>query len=109
VLPTGWQASMGPTLAGGLQGLGAVFGDPGLFKGSTELAWIVVLLVIAWWAPNTQQIMAGHAPALDWRDSGGARWLQWRPNAAWATAIGCAALVSIASLTEVSQFLYFQF
>jgi alginate O-acetyltransferase complex protein AlgI len=109
VLPTGWQASMGPTLAGGLQGLGAVFGDPGLFKGSTELAWIVALLAIAWWAPNTQQIMAGHAPALDWRDSGGARWLQWRPNAAWATAIGCAALVSIASLTEVSQFLYFQF
>ena len=109
VLPDGWQSLLGPTLAGALTGIGVRFGPPGLFMGLSEVAWIVGLLAIAWFAPNTQQIMSRHAPALDWAGAGAAPWLQWRPNAAWAAALGGAALVAIGSLTEVSQFLYFQF
>jgi hypothetical protein len=87
---------------------GAEFGEPRHFQGLNQLGWIAALLSIAWLAPNTQQIMARYAPALDWGGVGRRR-LQWQPTAAWAIAVGCAAAISIASLTEVSQFLYFQF
>jgi hypothetical protein len=76
-------------------------------------AWagVALLLGIAWFAPNTQEIMARFEPALDAADVRPARWT-WRPNL--ATALGTAiiaapALYFILFTDRVSDFLYFQF
>jgi cyanate permease len=74
------------------------------------VAWIVGLLVIALWLPNSQRIVLGHAGPLATRDDRGGGAL-WRPNAAWAVTLGVVSTAClIAILLEDSvEFLYFQF
>jgi hypothetical protein len=107
-LPDTWLAKWGGAgewLAG--QGVAGV--DRGLVTGGL-VNWVLILLAIAWFAPNTQQILAAYRPALGSPEPGAApRWLSWRPNLAFALAAAVAALASIASLTQDSEFLYFQF
>jgi D-alanyl-lipoteichoic acid acyltransferase DltB (MBOAT superfamily) len=76
-------------------------------------AWagIALLLGIAWFAPNTQEIMARYAPALDAETIQPARWA-WRPGFASAfavTLVAAPALYFILFTDRVSDFLYFQF
>jgi D-alanyl-lipoteichoic acid acyltransferase DltB (MBOAT superfamily) len=79
-------------------------------------AWIAVLLPLALLAPNSQQILARHRPALDPeagplaeppRDD--RRRLAWEPSRGWATAVAAATAVAVLSLTRPTEFLYFQF
>ena len=71
--------------------------------------WIWALLIVVWFAPNTQQIMAAARPALGIPpDSATARW-QWRPAAASAVVVAAMALAVIVNLNRHSEFLYFQF
>lgn len=77
-------------------------------------AWATGAAVVAFAFPNTQQIMARFAPALDFdaqrdRARGVLASLQWRPNDAWAWAIGILSALSLLSLTRPAEFLYFQF
>lgn len=73
------------------------------------LHWTWILLIVVWFAPNTQQIMVGARPALGVPpESASARW-QWRPAAASAVAVAVMALAVIANLNRHSEFLYFQF
>ena len=78
---------------------------------------IALLLVIAWFTPNTQQWMGIYSPTLTklsitnsspWLDL---FWqnLQWRPNRTWTTVIAGLTAVSLLCFTRVSEFLYFQF
>jgi D-alanyl-lipoteichoic acid acyltransferase DltB (MBOAT superfamily) len=73
-------------------------------------AWIIALLAICFTLPNTQQLMRYYEPALDFRDTrdGGVRW-SWSPNMRWAAASGALCFVAVASITRVSEFLYWQF
>ena len=72
--------------------------------------WIVILLAIAWFAPNTQQIMARFNPALLIpRDMSAARMLAWRPTAVVGLLVAAIAFASIVNLHRQSEFLYFQF
>ena len=72
--------------------------------------WIVILLAIVWFAPNTQQIMARFNPALLLpRDLTPARRLQWRPTVAFGVFIAVIGLISVVNLHRQSEFLYFQF
>jgi len=103
-----------------LQRLGA-FGEaltrwgvaPTLMSGSFTLyswLWIVGSASIAFFAPNTQEMMALYPGALD---SGRealrpTRWL-WRPTGGWAVAIALVSAIGIFKLPQVTQFLYFQF
>jgi hypothetical protein len=73
------------------------------------LHWIWVLLIVVWFAPNTQQIMVAARPALGVPpESAAARW-QWRPAAASAAVIAVMALAVVVNLNRHSEFLYFQF
>jgi hypothetical protein len=69
------------------------------------------LLVLVIFAPNTQEILIKHKPALDSnRDKNDSRpIMQWQPTRLWATGISIMALWAIMGLTGVSEFLYFQF
>lgn len=86
----------------------------GLFHGQLivhgGLLWIIVLSIIVWALPNTQQIMSQFKPALEtYRGEIQEHPLCWKPNTTWAIGIGVLASFAILSLTHVSEFLYFQF
>lgn len=108
---------------GSLQIIQAMFGGNGFATGeyapnqlaswSDGFRFIAALLLIAWLAPNTQQIMRDFKPAFDtYRGSSGDRPAD-RPRfaitTAWACAVAFLFVYAIGSLTRVSEFLYFQF
>ena len=79
----------------------------GLIAGSRALSWVMGAALLVWLLPNTQQLFARFAPALD--SVQGAARLQWRPSLPWLALIVTLALVAIYRLNHISQFLYFQF
>lgn len=79
-----------------------------LIKGSA-INWILVSLLIVWLAPNTQQMMVNFKPALNITESGTAKRLLWKPSYSWLVASVICAVFSILSISEVSEFIYFQF
>ncbi len=108
-LPDQWLAKWG-MFGQWLATSGAAAGDArGLVTGGL-INWIVILLAIAWFAPNTQQIMARFNPALLIpRDMSVARMLAWRPTAVVGLLVAAIAFASIVNLHRQSEFLYFQF
>jgi D-alanyl-lipoteichoic acid acyltransferase DltB (MBOAT superfamily) len=93
-------------------GLGSPLGAP-LGTATAGGDWIacLALLGIAWFAPNTQQIMARYRPGLGVEDATPARWT-WRPNVVAAVAVClllAPALYFVVFTHRVSDFLYFQF
>jgi alginate O-acetyltransferase complex protein AlgI len=108
-LPDQWLAKWG-ALGQWLSAYGVSFGDSrGMVTGGL-INWIVILLAVVWFAPNTQQIMARFDPALLVpRDMTPARWLAWRPTMAFGLLVAVAAFASIVNLHRQSEFLYFQF
>jgi D-alanyl-lipoteichoic acid acyltransferase DltB (MBOAT superfamily) len=73
--------------------------------------WVAIGAVIAFWAPNTQEIVAQFEPALDFDASASlrARRLLWTPTLAWSIAIGVLGGACLLSLSRPTEFLYFQF
>jgi hypothetical protein len=71
---------------------------------------VVLLFVVCWAFPNTQQIMAQFEPSISKFEPGSARIWRWQPTLAWA---GVIALLFIATLGgrlgDPARFLYFQF
>ncbi|MDP6352273.1 MAG: MBOAT family protein [Alphaproteobacteria bacterium] len=82
-------------------GLGFVPGGGAEF--AATWVWIVVLLVVALTAPNSQQLVG-----LDERARPSAR-LLWRPALPWAVGTAAVLAGGILALPQVSEFLYFQF
>ena len=81
--------------------------SPGdLAASARALAWIVPLLALAWFAPNTQQLLALHEPALG-ETKPTAR--AWSPTPRWAIAIALIFVLSVVNLSRISEFIYFQF
>ena len=72
--------------------------------------WILVAGSIAFLAPNSQEILHRFRPALRTQtfDYPVFR-LTWRPRTVWAVAIGVAGAAAFLSLSNPSEFLYFQF
>ena len=78
---------------------------------------IILLLLIAWFTPNTQQWMGKYNPTLTepigqyqskWEQ---AFWqsLAWRPNKIWTVIVAGLTSLSLLCFSRVSEFLYFQF
>jgi len=84
----------------------------GIKSAARQILWTVSLLAVVWCLPNSQQLMARFAPALDFPPAGelppARRW-QWRPGAVWAGVLAGAFLVAVLHLCQVTEFLYFQF
>jgi hypothetical protein len=108
-LPDVWLVKWGE-LGPWLQAHGVAFTDSrGLVKAGL-VNWIVILLAVCWFAPNTQQIMLRFEPALNIpRGTPPARLLAWRPTAFAALIAATLAFTSIINLHRQSEFLYFQF
>lgn len=90
---------------------------------SVPIAWIALLLALAFFAPNTQELMSNYNPALDFQNSATivdpqkeSNWyrnlydkLKWQPNLWWSIIGSFSALISILSISSESEFIYFQF
>jgi len=72
-------------------------------------SWIAVAGVIAFFFPNTQQIMGRYEVWSETEKTGKPHWLLWQPSLRWSMWIGVILLGSMLSLTRPTEFLYFQF
>ncbi len=81
------------------------------------LYWFVISVFFLWFAPNTQQLfykynsafnynLENHVPNISQKYM---KSLYWKPNKFWAAFIGIIGSISILSLSNASEFLYFQF
>ncbi|HEY5768311.1 MAG TPA: MBOAT family O-acyltransferase [Chthoniobacterales bacterium] len=93
----------------------AIFGHPAsppiLNPTSSALAWVFGSVALAVFAPNSQQIV-GFSPTNQAPQDpmpGWARWLRWQPTLLWALAFSLLGLIALAHVTQLSEFLYFQF
>jgi hypothetical protein len=91
-------------------------GPGGAATGWSGWASCLLLLVIAWFAPNTQQIMQGYRPGLGSEQAGPPGWpgapITWRPGLISALVVGtvlAAPLYFVVFTDRVSDFLYFRF
>ncbi|MEX2618070.1 MAG: MBOAT family protein [Alphaproteobacteria bacterium] len=71
--------------------------------------WIIALVPLALFTPNTQQILGNFAPALDFRADRTSHQLRWMPSRRWVCAVIVLLSIGVLSLPQVSEFLYFQF
>ncbi len=67
------------------------------------------LLLVAWLAPNTQQITAYTGPNDSGEVEADTATLRWNGSARWAIFIGCLFGLSLMMMSRVSEFIYFQF
>jgi alginate O-acetyltransferase complex protein AlgI len=84
------------------------------------LVMLVVLMLVAFSFPNTQEWMADYEPALgvtlakgkqqsvSWLDRQWQR-LAWKPSQTWALLTAGGALLAVLEISSVSEFIYFQF
>jgi D-alanyl-lipoteichoic acid acyltransferase DltB (MBOAT superfamily) len=107
-LPYRWADKLGATGAW-LARHGVRFENTGTFGGGPQLNWLIACALIVWLAPNTQQILRAFRPALGVEPDGRCPWWQWRPAWPWLAATSIIAALAVLSLTEVSEFIYFQF
>jgi hypothetical protein len=116
-LPTTLHGRIGP-VEGWLGALGIRFqGGHMAAEHLVDLAWLAFWIAFLWLLPNTQQWMARFQPSINvpeadllppafprfWQR------LQWQPTPAWALVTVGLAVISVLSLSRISEFLYFQF
>ena len=70
---------------------------------------LLLLLLIVWYFPNTQQIMRDHDPVLEKVLPEGKFCFRWQPLWWWALGTSILAIIILTQLSTVSEFLYFQF
>lgn len=78
-----------------------------------ELSYIIILIGLALFAPNTQQIMIRYQPVLEVNNNEikpfKKNLFQWRPNYKWALFTLMILFISMLNLANVSEFLYYNF
>jgi hypothetical protein len=95
-------------LADEIEKLGIHFGASTLFYGNESIwTWIAILWIIAWYSPNSQQILSSYQPTLDKVIFIGR--INWVPNAIIAWLVGSIFVITLFSIGKISTFLYFQF
>ena len=103
-----------PTLGIAWQLLAGMLGNHGVAvaidaHAAHELVSLIVLYIIVWGAPNTQQIMRAWEPALGRITPGPLPRLVWQPTPRWAMAVGGGATLGLLAIGGTGEFLYFQF
>ncbi len=102
-----------PSFAARLGGLGADISFTGVFPGldlrlEEVAAWLLVGLFVVWVLPNTQEVM-GMQPRPRSTVIRYPAWLTWSPTWRMGLVTGLLFAISVASFTQNSPFLYFQF
>ncbi|MFT7618393.1 MAG: alginate O-acetyltransferase complex protein AlgI [Planctomycetota bacterium] len=92
----------------GLVSMGASGGSLGFaFEAAEAYPKILIALLIAFLAPNTQELMG--QTSIDAADGHPSHWWQWRPSFAWAILSMVFLSWSVLKISSYSEFIYFQF
>ena len=111
-----WVPFRAETFTGTGEILRALVGlSPGEVEPAVDLVealpWILSLLGAVWLFPNTQEQLAAEEPALDARPA--RAWsavrFRWAPSWYWSVAVAVIAYICLLQLSNVSEFLYYQF
>ncbi len=90
-----------------LSGLGVRFTDLEVFFGGEQLLWLVPLLMLVWLMPNTREIVSeqvgGRAEPVRWLTP------QFWPSLRCGVYVGSLTMLALASMTRISEFIYFRF
>ncbi|MGN6316031.1 MBOAT family O-acyltransferase [Trinickia sp.] len=70
---------------------------------------LALLLAIAWFAPNSHELMGRFSPALERASTTVPARFAWAPSWRWTAAVVLVLLVCAAQLHGEARFLYFQF
>jgi alginate O-acetyltransferase complex protein AlgI len=78
---------------------------------AAALAVSAMLLAIAWFAPNTQELTGYVGPEGAYTAEKEHREpaVRWQPSVPWAVAVGCLFGIALMLMSKVSEFIYFQF
>ena len=98
----GWPNAVAAAL-GVIEGGGA-----GRFS-AAQGAWLLAAMGIAFFAPNSMQLLAGISPRTDAQAEIDSRAPRWRLSAGLACGTGLLAVACLLRLNRGSEFLYFQF
>jgi len=112
IVPAHWQRYFGPA-ASLVQSVGFEFGELNYLNRISALPQIALCIALAFWMPNTQQIMHRFSPALmtDKKQTiePAPALLSWKPNVLWSLIVAVLAAWAVFGSTTTSQFLYFNF
>jgi len=99
-----------------LVGMAGIFGSDAtavrsLADSAQALTVSALLLAIAWFAPNTQELTGYMGPERGEarKESSPATRPTWQPSPTWAVVIGCLFGIALMLMSKVSEFIYFQF
>ena len=96
---------LGDMLAAG----GVAFAPTQHFLGFGPMLHLFGLLLICWYLPNTQDLLRDFRPALDFSSAAGRFWPRWRFSPVHAVLLAGTGLYTMSLMTNISEFLYFQF
>jgi len=106
-----WVFFRAETLLGAELMLGSMLGfvdtntmDAPVLLDDSAAKWIGALLLIVWLTPNSQQCMG-----LTQEGKMQTTWLSWRPTIGSLLVFTVSIIYTLAQMTSVSEFLYFQF
>ena len=67
-------------------------------------------MLLAFKAPNTQEIIFLNEPAIERKFQPSGRWtFSWRPTRRWSVGFAALFVACIFGMNRVTEFLYFQF
>ncbi len=68
-------------------------------------------LIVAWWLPNTAQLLRSQNPVLETYSLEGERptLLEWKPTLRWAVVAAALTLSAVLLMSRASEFIYYQF
>ena len=84
------------------------------YFGTPQIVFFLILFIVIWGMPNTQEIMRKYKPVIQvYEPKQGfsiiGNKLFWQPTVIWLLISIIMLLIGILGLTRVSEFLYFQF
>lgn len=103
------NVELGTQLKELLTNMGWEFMPLAYFEGAKDLVVVGVVLMVVWLLPNTQELIGSYRPVLETDGAVKQGKLQWKPTTGWMLVIVLIGLISILKLSEMSEFLYFQF
>ncbi|HET8881897.1 MAG TPA: MBOAT family protein [Solimonas sp.] len=108
VLPQHWQAALAP-FAAVFDALHIGFVNAPIMLTYKVIAWIAVLGTITLALPNIYQWLDHEQPVLREQRFEAPPARQWRPSLMWVLLVMTLAAGALLSMSQVSEFLYFQF
>jgi alginate O-acetyltransferase complex protein AlgI len=110
LLPEGWRPAVDHILTAVPLGMDFLhFGTVAVLQDRMEILAIVAGLIWIATAPNAQELMRHFSPALNLPAPNVSPFWTWRPSPLWAAASAILLTAALLNLTQVSDFLYFQF